>query len=232
MSQEILAAIFKLKDRHPVVFKDIIEKQYGSMAFKPDDAKDVSVLDLGAHVGLFSMFMLSHGAKAVVSVEANPKTFLELAENLLPFRNASFLNLAVTNGRSNTVRISDADAQSKIVQDQGAEVRTTTLEDLAALLPKDGPRLLKVDVEGAEYQILSETSGRTLRSFRTIFLETHIIDAGPGRSYEFLKEYLANLGFKETFRTPIFNWIWDKDGNVVDCKPIPNMGGWRFELDR
>jgi len=232
MSQpDIHKVIGSLKDRQTVIFKDIIEKQYSSMAFTPKDAKDVSVLDLGAHVGIFSLFMVAHGAKAVVSVEANPKTFVELSSNLGPFRNATLLNLAVTNGRSPIILIDDADAQSKIVQSEGVEVRTTTLEDLVALLPKDGPRLLKVDVEGSEYQILPEASGRTLRTFRTIFLETHpVTDSGPGKSYEFLKEYLCNLGFMETFKTQLFWWKYDSDGKAVDCQVIPNMGGWRFDL--
>lgn len=173
--------------------------------------------------------MLSHGANSVIAVEAEPQNFSELKKNTAMFPQVIPMHRAVTGGKTSTVMVSNADAQSKIVGANGSVVNTITLQRLVSLMPKGGQRLLKVDVEGSEYEILPHASGRAIKTFNTIFLETHETHAGPGRSEGFLKEYLGALGYEETHKNQIFWWTW-KDGKCTDCRVIPNMGGLRFEF--
>jgi hypothetical protein len=62
---EAKKALDALRDRHPDVYRDIVERQYDVVNFSPADVDGVDVLDLGAHVGIFTLFCLSHGARSV-----------------------------------------------------------------------------------------------------------------------------------------------------------------------
>ena len=230
MREDVSKKLESLKERHAKIYTDIVEKNYSDMRFEPKDVCGKDILDLGAHIGVFSLFCLMHGAKSVMSVEANPKTFMELAANTSSFREISILNKAVTGGETAHVMMSDKDAQSMIIKEGGTKVPTVTIDELVQVMPKSGERLLKVDIEGSEYQVLPWASAKAIRSFQIIFLETHNVDGEPVQTYEFLKHYLESLGYVETCKNQCFWWTFDAAGTVQEVSPIPNMGCWRFEL--
>lgn len=234
-SSDAILRLKELQPRHPQIHKAMSENQYAEVLFKPEDVSGISVMDVGAHVGFFSLLCLSHGATCVTSVEANPKTFLELQANLAGFDSVRLVNRAVTDGRTPSVRFLLEDAQSMVVNASfsganvlGEEVATTTLDDLTATM-QHGERVLKVDVEGSEYGVLLGASSSTIRSFRTIFLETHpSLEPGPGRSYGFLNEYMLFMGFKETSKSQQF--AFRGMNNIIEfCEPIKDMVNSRYD---
>ena len=231
MRADVLQVLEGLKERHAKVYENIVENNYSDVDFDPKDVDGKDILDLGAHIGTFSLFCLMHGARSVLSVEANPNTFKELSSNT-PFSEINILNRAVTGGTAPYVMMSDRDAHSSVVKENGTLVPTATIDELVGIMPKGNDRLLKIDIEGCEYEALPFASAKTIRSFKTIFLETHKIDdTGPGKNCEFLKEHLEAMGYVENKKTQIFYWEFDAEGNATSCTPIPNTAAWRFDLE-
>lgn len=128
-------------------------------ALRPGDI----ALDIGAHVGYFSMlFRLAVGATGtVISFEPMPDTYRRLLRNVLAnrFTNVLALPLAVAERSGSALFHLDADneGESSLLANQDTErahVQVTSLDDLF----RDGmparPRLLKIDAEGVEMNIL------------------------------------------------------------------------------
>lgn len=139
-----------------------------------------TVLDVGAHVGYYSALsaVLAGPTGAVWSFEPNP-------------RNAAFLRRhAEINGfahvRVEQAAVSDAEGTARfdfgtgsgtghLASDGAIEVRTLRLDDFCRA---NGitPRVMKIDVEGAEAAVLAGAAETIEAARPVIFLSTH----GPG----------------------------------------------------
>lgn len=141
---------------------------------------DRRILDCGANVGAFSLLCSTRLKDTrVIGVEPFPSTFKRfveaielngLCEKITP------LNAAVV-GTPGTVFMDDAEDVAshsrKIGGRQGIEVAGMTIEmilDRAGFTEVD---LLKVDIEGAEYDLFAETPDAVLRRCLRIGLEYH-----------------------------------------------------------
>jgi FkbM family methyltransferase len=123
-------------------------------------------VDVGANIGYFSLLAseaVGKGGK-VVAIEASPSIFAELKANLLlnDVRNVRAVNMAVLD-RKGTVAISRGPAynqgMSSIVPTGAdftheAEVEGGPLGDLLTDEEIARVRLIKIDVEGAEWQVV------------------------------------------------------------------------------
>jgi FkbM family methyltransferase len=131
--------------------------------------KDV-VIDIGAHVGTFSIYLAKrHPGLRILAFEPVPENYACLKANLELNRitNVEAHNLAITGDgrklrmvahRSNTggatVNLCDMDLQDHAHFD----VESVTLDDVFRDRAIDRCRLLKIDCEGSEYEILLRTS--------------------------------------------------------------------------
>jgi hypothetical protein len=94
-------------------------------------------------------------------------------------------------------------------------VVAVTLEEVLGLLQKDDKAVLKLDCEGAEYDIIYNASEESIQRFETIFLEVHndlvpqYINGGAE-----LVEYVTNLGYI-CYKLPFASGIWYPDGTFV-----------------
>ena len=136
-----------------------------------------TVLDIGAHVGYYSLLssVLAGDAGTVWAFEPNP-------------RNCAFLRRHVEINRRGNVRVTEAavsDAAGRARFDfgrgsgtgrlsvQGAvEVETVRLDDFAR---EQGiaPTAVKIDVEGAEVQVLDGARATLAEHRPVVFLSTH-----------------------------------------------------------
>lgn len=147
-------------------------------------------LDVGAHVGLWSLNLAREKQARVVAVEANPLTFEILLQNVR--RNAdayegiiSAHNLAAwhTEALLDLVDMNDMDTGgSTRVAEQGTEVKP--VGPLTQALPLDSwvtvkPDLIKIDVEGAEANVLWGASELIYNSQPVLFIEMHDKYFGP-----------------------------------------------------
>src|SRR5262245_19208804 len=159
-----------------------------------------TVLDIGAHVGVFSASAASKASHGrVYSLEPFPSNFELLEENvrLNGLRNVRplMLGLAETAGRRNLyLDPGNSGGHSMLLQGDGTSVMitTATLEGFLASEKVGRVHLMKVDCEGAEYEILSSAPPEVLARVDRIVLEYH----GPREDAErILENRLKACGF-------------------------------------
>lgn len=153
------------------------------------------ILDLGANIGLFALLAAKQWPEStIVCVEPHPKTFYLLCENLQANRViASKMQCAVSNKVSVQFMSDSGAAISECLTEVGdAKTKTFTVL-LEALIPKDTQLnlLIKMDIEGAEFDVLSAVEGCLPREC-FIFVEVHEGDASLKR----ITEWAIHNGFR------------------------------------
>lgn len=177
-------------------------------------------VDVGANIGTHSLVAAhSVGEKGTVySVEANPRIakFLSMNVGLNKFSNVEIVNSAVGDCKG-IISFSDGfldDVNRPTSDGSGVAVPMRKLDDIVPNIPV---RLLKIDVEGYEFQVLSGA--------KTVLQNTSIIlfEANPRRVTDFsgniqqIFQILRDAGFR------IFKLI----GNNVELAPcdfLPSEG--------
>ena len=88
-----------------------------------------------------------------------------------------------------------------------------------------GRAILKMDIEGSEYDVLWSAHRRDITFFKTIFIETHISQA----KHHAMCEYLFQFGYKLTNQKQMFFWWTQPNGQQVGHRPLD---AWvsRFDL--
>lgn len=168
----------------------------------------MSIIDVGAHVGYYSLLAARHAGPEgrVYAFEAEPSNFDLLTRNieLNEYQNVVASNCAISNRvGSSTLFLTGLDTgrhsiyKHDLPQSGTVEVNTTTLD--AFMEPMGWPRidLLKVDVEGAEIDVL-EGMDQLLRmseSLNLIMELNPVLLQGAGASTAVLLERLAASGF-------------------------------------
>lgn len=126
-----------------------------------DTAKEPKLIfDLGANVGYTILYFRSIFPTArIIAVEALPQTVLKLQKNIADQDNIEVVAKAVTD-RSGSVTFYDYPASSmsssmvrRHDQANSYQVPAITLNDLVTTYGP--PDLIKIDIEGAEYQVLN-----------------------------------------------------------------------------
>ena len=157
------------------VLRDIVlDEEY---ALPAGDAR--TVLDLGANIGLASAWFRARYPDArVIAVEPDPETFAKLERNLGGEDGVTLVQGAVAgeSGEVELFRPAGYSIASSLgsAAEPGAEtarVRAWSLDDLCREHGIDELDLLKIDVEGAELDVLEGFSG--LGRVRTIVGEVH-----------------------------------------------------------
>lgn len=135
------------------------------------------VIDIGANIGTFSVYAAHFGA-TVYAVEPEPHNREALEKNIelnnmkdkiyvLPYAISDYKGVAV---------ISDSGGGSTIKDDGifGAEVEVMTLDNMFTLYHIESVDVLKIDVEGAELEIILGASKENLNKCKFITMEFDI----------------------------------------------------------
>ena len=135
----------------------VLEREYEL----PDGIPPAVIVDLGAHIGLASLFFAARLPHArIVAVEANPRLLPRLRRNLAA-THAQVIHAAVgdRDGHRSLHRGEASWASSLIAAPHSSapiRVPALTLESLLGVAGIDRVDLLKIDIEGAEWEILGE----------------------------------------------------------------------------
>lgn len=214
MDVSSLVDVLSIRHRHPHVWHEIIEEAYRIIQFEPELVKGKQVIDIGAHVGIFSILCQACGAKDITCVELNPENFMELVQNVRRCLSVtSMMNKAISDGCTKTVHVLGDSAWSQTTDDRSKgkyfDIPCMSLDDL--LYSHVGDDLvMKMDIEGDEYKVLPSCSKQALRRCETIFLETHNLpdsDSVPGKTSKFLIEYMNTMGFDVLFNQYVFDGV-------------------------
>ena len=154
--------------------------------------KDSVVVDLGAHIGLYSSRVAPY-CKKVYAYEAVRENYIQGLKNV-EGKNIDFFNIAVWSicgqmpysGDGNVLKIGEGQKMTE----------TITLEKILENIEKCD--LIKIDIEGCEYEVLLFTPDSVFKKIKSIYLELHphII---PNKNEEVVK-LLERNNYKVTIR--------------------------------
>jgi FkbM family methyltransferase len=140
------------------------------------DLTDGIVIDLGAHVGVFSLLALQLGARLVHAVEPNDENASLLTQNTFSAdRRIRIWHAAASNALDVRLHGSGATGHTTNEEPGAGQGRALPIVSLATLLGLaiDPIRLLKCDIEGAEYDLICGTIPEQLIGIDQIVMEWH-----------------------------------------------------------
>lgn len=155
--------------------------------FGEDSNKEINILDIGANVGYFSMYVAKKFPNArVFAFEPFPKTYKRLNKHLEMngLSKVKALNYAVSdfNGPSEFYAFEWSGCNTLIDGDYDkGQYETTTVEcisfdKIAEITGADKIEYAKIDCEGSEYPIFLNSSDESIKSVRKYIMEVHDSD--------------------------------------------------------
>ena len=148
------------------------------VAFEGEVGPGAVVYDIGANVGYFSLLAAVLVGKngQVVAFEPLPRNidYLKKHVSLNKFENVTIFEAAVSdhNGEA-AFDLGPSTAMGHIAEKGSIKVRLVALDSLLASGDLKPPDYMKIDVEGAEYEVL-RGAARLIKEYQPIlFLDTH-----------------------------------------------------------
>lgn len=137
------------------------------------------VLDVGAHYGFFSLFCASHGAD-VVAYEPDPENYEKLEHAAVTAAaigagNVTRRKLAIWSSETDLMLCRDHHSGTSNVVGVGAsrESRVSAISFRTAVSEYENWDCVKMDIEGAEFEILPRAGKHDLQKIKYLTLELH-----------------------------------------------------------
>lgn len=182
------------------VYEIFVEDEYRLGWFTSDLGESPIALDVGAHVGCFSVaFARRHPGAQVHAYEASPSTAEWLSRNVTDNRLETRVhanNLAV-QGVAGELELADNGAASghNGVLHLTAEARKVTVRSVSMkeALEAGGRTadIVKIDTEGGEYDMVLGSDPKDWAGVRRVVMEYHDL---PGHSWEELETFFRSAG--------------------------------------
>ncbi|WP_119418140.1 FkbM family methyltransferase [Desertibaculum subflavum] len=162
-------------------------------------------VDCGANVGFFSLLAASRGAR-VIAFEPNPDCAAAIRRNadLNGYRiDIRAVGLAAAPGTATLHIERDSNLGAATLRPTGGRTVSISLDTLDNQLGTEVPDLLKIDVEGAEVQLL-EGARATLSRVKVVIMEVSEFSLRQlGSSKDVLFDIMAGQGFTATILSPV-----------------------------
>ena len=175
------------------------------------------IVDIGAQAGLFSLYAASHAKKArIIAFEPVKDNFVILKKNLAlnRLKRISPFMQAVSKEKGTakifihpTHTAAHSMFEERVVPDaETISIKTVSLADVFSSYKIDVVDFLKVDCQGAEYDILFNAPDEILSRIRKIAMEYHDLD--KLRNGKVLQRFLKKKGFhvKSPEEGMLFAW--------------------------
>lgn len=223
-----------MESQNKIVYDEVIlSNQYD---ITEEEIQNRTVIDIGANIGCLSLLAASKGAKMVIGVEPVNNAFNIFKQNVSDsgYKNIITLKNVVTNidGVNHKISIGNENNGYNSLYNLKEDyeiVESITLDTILKLCIGDDI-FLKLDCEGAEYDILMNATVESMRRIKTIVLEVHS-DLHPvykGRTI--IENKLKELGFRNIKLAPVYFFAYDHNGVLVSTKEEP-YSNQRWERD-
>jgi FkbM family methyltransferase len=178
----------------PYIYKEIYFDQVYNNCLV--GKKDLTILDIGANIGVVTQFLRNYGA--VYAVEPSGEHFEALKKNkeFNKWDNVEVFNIALAD-KDGEMTLNKLDSNltcNSLTNDYhngGEKVKTMAFDSFMDLLKLDKVDFCKFDVEGAEDMILrSEGFKKVCTKIKSIEIEFHY------QNWKDLVDYLISLGYQ------------------------------------
>ncbi len=176
-------------------------------------------LDLGAHVGFFSL-LAQNLNKRVISVEPQPRVFDVLRRNV----SGECHNVAVTdaNGFARMYLVEPNTGSSWVVRGEKEDTTLVASATLDTILQGRRPEFIKVDIEGCEYRAF-RSCPEVLEQAKVIITEYSAsqLERSSGCSGRDYYDLLTNAGFEMRYTdgaSAPFDSLPDQYVNLIGIK--------------
>jgi FkbM family methyltransferase len=134
--------------------QDVIDEIFTENVYRirPEYLQGATVLDIGANIGAFSVFAAHLGADRVIAVEPEMENYALLQRNTVMTPEIQTMRAACTRESSSVQVLGEGGGAWTI---PGADTPAYSLDDLFSELGLERCDFLKLDVEGAEYEIVA-----------------------------------------------------------------------------
>lgn len=205
--ESVAAEIFKLREYK--MAEEIIENS------------TLPILDVGAHAGFFTLYARAlNSIVPIIALEPEPHNVHALAANI---NNNQAHNITVVKGalakeRGERELMRSSDSHNHKLKTNDAEkgsiiVQAYSLKDLSSKYFPQGIGLIKMDIEGGEYEVFANLDQADFTSLKAIVMEYHDL---PTKKHQEIEQILREHGFGvQTFpskfdKTMGFMWATNK----------------------
>jgi FkbM family methyltransferase len=175
--------------------------------------KNKSVYDVGAHVGITTLFFakaVGEGGR-VIAFEPNPENYGILQENLRlnSSRNVRIFQIGLGNRTRTESLVAlrsasgmgtiDHEIQSVIIREPHIifNVKICSLDQCVREFRIPPPDFVKIDVEGAEYEVLQGMENTITKNKPPLLIEIHDLSSEqPGDKTKRIIAFLAGYGYR------------------------------------
>lgn len=203
------AGIYVLRNGTKIKTNDTVDSATIAVVFLKKDYGTVQdhslVVDIGANIGAYSLFSATTAADTMVyALEPMPETYRLFLENIrlnnlekkiIPFNAA----IAGKSGRRKLF-IKQGSPFNSLYSGAGEgtsiEINCISLRDLFDQNNIKRCDMLKIDCEGAEYELLYATPKEYLDRVREIRMEYHDAPSGSGYTIDGLVSFLRQRGYQ------------------------------------
>ncbi|MFC2162046.1 FkbM family methyltransferase [Candidatus Altiarchaeota archaeon] len=169
------------------------------------------VVDVGGHIGTFAVPMAKKVPRGkVYSIEPGKESYSILEKNVLlnGLGNVSLHNLALTDyqGTARLYHAPDNETWGDSItnpEGEAEEVRADTLENFLEENNIEKVDFMKVNCEGAEFEIIQSSTKDTLSKISLLLILYHC-DYNEGQTEQSMIEHLKEKGFRV--------WVREKEG--------------------
>lgn len=214
-----------LKEQDANMHREVIEANQYHLT--KEELTGRSVIDVGANIGAFSLLSASLGAKKVIGLEPVTKTFNLFQSNVKRSGLSSIIALKnlVSAEHGKYFKISNDNDNSGAnsmynVAENSEMVRSLSLTTILKMVDGDNI-LLKLDCEGAEYDILLNATQEEMDRINEVVLEIHTDLHPTFKGKEILENKLKEFGFTMTKSDQIYWYEVDHLGNKFNWKELP-----------
>jgi FkbM family methyltransferase len=204
---------FKIrKDDKKVTDEDMINESWISKDYNPRGfgiKKNFVVIDVGAHIGAFTVYAAKNAKNGIVySYEPYSENFRLLKENvkLNDLRNVKIFNLGIL-GKKKKVRLylDETNDAGHSIFNKAKDFEVINCVSLQDVFDDNKIKFcdfIKIDCEGAEYEILFNTPKGYFDRIGMIALEYHD-GMYKRKNLNDMKRLLSNMGFKIIRAKPV-----------------------------
>lgn len=189
-----------------------------------------TVIDIGAHIGRYTITSSKQVGKTgkVVAIEADPANFQLLKRNIAlnNLTNVLPLNYAVFSTRTR-MKLYEQSASAKynsLMLARAAEsknyveVNADTLDNILKQNGVNQVNWIKIDVEGAEFEVLKGSTEMLSGENVSLFVEIHNIE--DPRHYDHIVDFLKYYNYEITFEQ---RYEGSGESHVIFCKNKNNI---------